>query len=66
MNYETIKQLKDSDFKRLTGVQQETQLGYDDILVEKSNQTEAVLQSLERDTRYKLLYDNSKYAVFGK
>lgn len=45
---------------------QETQLGYDDILVEKSNQTEAVLQSLERDTRYKLLYDNSKYAVFGK
>ena len=24
MNYETIKQLKDSDFKRLTGVQRET------------------------------------------
>ncbi len=24
MNYETIEQLKDSDFKRLTGVQRET------------------------------------------
>lgn len=44
----------------------ETQLDYTDILVEKSDQTRAVLQSLKQDAHYVLLYDNPKYAVFEK
>lgn len=44
----------------------ETQLSYTDILVEKSSQTQPILDSLKSDTRYKLIYDNPKYAVFEK